>query len=297
MNRILAKKTGNNNHILFIILGAIHGNEPVGVKAIEKLFSVLENVSINGTLVGIIGNKKAYSKGVRFIEHDLNRLFHENTIEESYKKKKPTNEYKELVELLVCIKNEIKQTQPKKIFLIDVHSTSADSPLFSIVNNDTSIWKLATEMNVPVVTGMVGKLMGGSTLDYFITDNFNIPFNTISIEAGQHTDSATIQHAFLYLFKILQHVGVIEKLPENQLDNSLPVKNLPSVVQFAYRHSIIFDDDFIMKPNYKSFQAVKKGEILGTDKNGDVISTQDGFILMPLYQKQGHDGFFLVEEM
>ena len=297
MKRILAKKNGNNNDILFIILGAVHGNEPVGVKAIEKLFSVLENVSINGTLVGIIGNKKAYSKGVRFIEHDLNRLFHENTIEDSYKKKKPTNEYKELVELLDCIKNEIKQTQPKKIFLIDIHSTSADSPLFSIVNNDTSIWKLATEMNVPVVTGMIGKLMGGSTLDYFITDNFNIPFNTISIEAGQHIDSATLPNAFFYLLKMLQHVGVIEKFSEDQFDNISLKKNLPSLVQFAYRHAIILADNFIMKPEYKSFQAVKKGEILGSDKNGDVISTQNGFILMPLYQKQGHDGFFLVEEM
>ncbi|MFT6360775.1 MAG: succinylglutamate desuccinylase, partial [Saprospiraceae bacterium] len=40
-----------------------------------------------------------------------------------------------------------------------------------------------------------------------------------------------------------------------------------------------------------------KGEILATDKNGNVVAKQDSLILMPLYQKQGDDGFFLIKSL
>ncbi len=294
MNRILAKKNGNKNDILFIILGAIHGNEPVGIKVIERLFSALKTVSVTGTVVGIIGNKKAYLKGVRYIEHDLNRLFLKNIIEESYAKKNPTNEYKELIELIDCIRNEIKQTTPKRIFLIDVHSTSADSPLFSIVNDDETTWEIAAAMQTPVVTGLSGKFPVGSTVEYFTQENFDVPITAVSVEAGQHKDSKTIQHAFNYLVKMFEYIGLIEKSAIDISDAASSIKNLPTLVKFIYRHAISPDDAFAMDKGYESFQAVKKGEILGSDKTGPVISPQDGYILMPLYQKQGNDGFFLV---
>lgn len=60
-------------------------------------------------------------------------------------------------------------------------------------------------------------------------------------------------------------------------------------------HAIKKGDNFVMQPGYKNFQPVKKGEILATDKNGAISAQEDGLILMPLYQKQGNDGFFLVK--
>ena len=50
-----------------------------------------------------------------------------------------------------------------------------------------------------------------------------------------------------------------------------------------------------MKPNVINFQNIKKGEVLGSDKNGDVKSPFDGKILMPLYQEQGTEGFYIIQ--
>ena len=218
-------------------------------------------------------------------------------IEQSRAAENPKNEYKELIELLDCIDKEIAHTRPKKIYLIDVHSTSADSPLFSIVNDDKSTWAVAEAMKVPVVTGLVGKLSGGSTLEYFTNKNFHTPICSISIEAGQHSDPAAVVRAFNYLVIMLEYIGVIETSALKISTDNIHVDGLPTIVKYAYRHAITPDDHFEMHLGYKSFQKVEKGEVLAQDKNGAVISPKDGFILMPLYQKQGGDGFFLVEDV
>lgn len=297
MNRILEKKTGGNKRTLFIILGGVHGNEPVGITTIKKIFAAIEKISVNGTVIGIAGNKKACLKGVRYIEHDLNRLFLKKIIETSRAQQNPTNEYAELIELIDCIKNEIEQAQPEKVFLIDVHSTSAESPLFSLVNNDKSTWEIAGALHAPVVTGLSGKLSGGSTLEYFTSKNFNVPMCAISIEAGQHKNPIAVQRAFNFIIKFLEYTEIVQKSAIDMCDIPDEIQNLPRLVKFAYRHAITKNTGFVMNWGYKSFQIIKKGEVLGRDKNGIVISPQDGFILMPLYQAQGNDGFFLVEEM
>ena len=62
-------------------------------------------------------------------------------------------------------------------------------------------------------------------------------------------------------------------------------------------HSITPEDDFRMVPDYKNFQEVKSGEILAYDRHGPIKAVDDGMILMPLYQEQGEDGFFLIRAM
>jgi succinylglutamate desuccinylase len=52
-----------------------------------------------------------------------------------------------------------------------------------------------------------------------------------------------------------------------------------------------------MLPNYKNFQQVKKGQILAHDAQGPVKASNDGLLLMPKYQAQGDDGFFLIREL
>ena len=55
-----------------LLLGAIHGNETAGTKAIRKLMSALDNNEINlksGSLVLLpVCNPLAYEHGVRFME-------------------------------------------------------------------------------------------------------------------------------------------------------------------------------------------------------------------------------------
>jgi succinylglutamate desuccinylase len=51
-----------------------------------------------------------------------------------------------------------------------------------------------------------------------------------------------------------------------------------------------------MLPGFKNFDAIEKNQILAKNKHGDILAPYSGYILMPLYQKQGEDGFFIISE-
>src|SRR4029079_15833487 len=70
---------------------------------------------------------------------------------------------------------------------------------------------------------------------------------------------------------------------------------LPAVVEVRYRHAIPPEDHFHMHPGFTSFDPVRAGQPLATDAYGVVAAREDGRLLMPLYQPQGSDGFFLTK--
>ena len=45
-----------------------------------------------------------------------------------------------------------------------------------------------------------------------------------------------------------------------------------------------------------ALQRIEEGEVLGQDVNGDVKAPHAGYIMMPLYQKQGAEGFFITQD-
>lgn len=63
------------------------------------------------------------------------------------------------------------------------------------------------------------------------------------------------------------------------------------------RYGVTEEDRFRMLNGYENFQAVKKGELLAEDKKGKIYASDDALILMPLYQEQGEDGFFLIQKI
>jgi len=123
---------------------------------------------------------------------------------------------------------------------------------------------------------------------------------TITFESGQHEEHKSINRAIAALVNLLRTVNMVQPNDvENIHDQILKEysQNLPKVTELVMRHAVDESDEFQMKPGYTSFQEVKKGEVLATDKNGDVLSPENGRLLMPLYQKKGDDGFFLIKDI
>jgi len=73
--------------------------------------------------------------------------------------------------------------------------------------------------------------------------------------------------------------------------------NYPDLLRIEYRHDLDTGTNFVMCPGYRSFQPVRKGELLARHRDREIRSEQDGIILMPLYQPQGNEGFFLMSEV
>jgi hypothetical protein len=69
------------------------------------------------------------------------------------------------------------------------------------------------------------------------------------------------------------------------------------IVEVLYRHPIHNPKGFSMVPGFKSFQDVVEGQLLGKSTDGSILAPRPGMLLMPLYQDQGEDGFFLVREI
>ena len=209
-----------------------------------------------------------------------------------------TDEDLELKELIEHIDAAITEFQPKKIIILDLHTTSATGGIFTIVSEDAESLKIATELYAPVVKGLI-KGVGGSTLHYFKTDNMGIPTTAIAFEAGQHDDPRSVQRTIAWLIHSFRAIGSIQA--EDMLYREDEIlrgysKGLPKVVKLIGVHKIRQEDSFKMEPDYQNFQRVRKGEILAYDKNGAIHAPEDCLILMPLYQPQGNDGFFLVKD-
>lgn len=306
--RIIGRYTGKNRGPLLVVFGAMHGNEPAGVLALKQMFRMLQtepetnpDFIFSGRIVGLTGNLKARKAGVRFLLRDLNRQW---TLENVAKVKAlPMDELdaeeQEMKELLEVIDAELKDYQPKKVVFLDLHTTTAFGGIFSIPNNDPESIRIALELHAPVVKGLL-KGIKGTTLHYFINENFKEEVVSVTFESGQHNEDLSVNRAIAAITNCMRTIGCVKtEHVENRHDSILIEysKSLPKMTELIMIHSIKPSDEFKMKEGYKNFQSVKKGELLAYDKNGNIEAVDDGVILMPLYQKQGDDGFFLVREV
>lgn len=314
MQRKIGHYEGDKHGDLIIAIGAMHGNEPAGVYALQMLLDMLQKEPLRnaafrfqGRLVGLVGNIQALERRQRFVKKDLNRQLTVENINNlrSNPLSKPVEvppQYKrafedlELIELIEAIENEIVTYRPNRLVILDLHTTSADGGIFSIVSNDPESLALAETLYAPVVLGLIGSV-GGSTLHYFTEQNMGIPTVAVAFESGQHDDLYSVRRAVAWLVHALRSVGVISTHDvENRHEIILKnySRDLPKTMQFIDSHPISPMDGFKMFGNFSNFQPVRKGEILAKDRNGFIVAPRDCRVLMPLYQTQGSDGFFLV---
>jgi succinylglutamate desuccinylase len=207
-------------------------------------------------------------------------------------------EQHELRENLACIHNLIEEYQPTEVIMLDLHTTSSFGGIFSIVTNDQQSINIAKAFHAPVITGFM-EILKGTTLHYFSEDTLHLPTVALTFESGQHEEKLSINRAIAGIVNCLKVIGMVEEKHVENIHDKILIdysNDLPKVVHLIECHSIESDDQFVMKDGYVNFQKVHKGEHLADDKHGPIHAKEDALILMPLYQKQGEDGFFLVQE-
>ncbi len=304
--RIIGEYTEGNPGPLLICIGGIHGNEPAGVQALEQVFKMIDaepeknpEFKFFGTLIGLRGNVAALKKKQRYLSKDLNRQWTKDNIQRIYDSpdEQLDAEDKELKALHTCIRKYIDTHQPTKFILMDLHTTTAHGGIFSVATDERESQVIATELHAPVIRGLL-KGIDGTTLHYYNSKNTGVDTVALCFESGQHDDLASVDNAVAAVINCLRSVGCVASHNiENKHDQRLLKysENLPKIADLLYCHDIHKGDNFQMKPGYKNFQWVKKNELLAQDRHGEIRSKSDGLILMPLYQQQGNDGFFLID--
>ncbi len=306
IKRIIGRFEGTERGPLLISVGGMHGNEPAGVRALDLIFKMLEVEPITnpefrfkGRFLGLTGNLRAFRKGQRFVEKDLNRQW----IPDKVNVIKNTNiadlppEEQEMKELLEIIEKEIEDYQPEKLIFLDLHTTTAHGGIFGIPTENPESVRIALELHAPVIKGLL-KGIQGSTLHYFTEENTGVPTVGLCFESGQHNDPLSINRAIAALINCMRTIGCVEGHHVENRHDSLLIEysaGLPQVTELITVHSIKEGDNFRMEPDFENFQAVKAGTILARDRHGEIRAPSDCLVLMPLYQKQGNDGFFLIQ--
>jgi succinylglutamate desuccinylase len=304
-DRLLGRFTGRDRGPLIVLIGAMHGNETAGVVAIRQVFDQLEalqaarpDFSFRGRLIGLLGNRRAFVRGERYLKYDLNRQFKELTISGARQEQQPQAEHAELLELIDAVDAEIADYQPERLVVLDVHTTSAPGGIFVITPDDRESLLMGVNMHAPVVKGLLAGLTGTS-LHYFRTERMGLPTQALTFEAGQHTEPESVNRAVAAIINLLRSVKAVGRsdLP-NENDRLLIEfsRGLPRISELIMVYRIGQDEKFEMRPGYRNFQTVSAGEQIARDRNGPVYSVADGYLLMPLYQKQGDEGFFLLRE-
>lgn len=299
-SRVLCDYSSGRPGPLFLIIGGMHGNEPSGVLAAQRLEATLREspVPLNGRVLALAGNIGALKRGVRFRDRDLNRMWAARELSEVRAGRDDDSalENVERRELLAAIEEAIR-TAPGRVIFLDLHSTSADGAPFSLIGDTLANRAIALRYPVPVILGLEERVEG-ALLEYFGERGHT----AIGFEAGEHTRTTTVdcQEACIWVTLVAGGGVSPEALPRvRELYGLLrsSAAGLPGVVEIRHRHHVDAEDRFEMRPGFDNFHAVSQGERLATDREGDVLSPEDGLVLLPLYQGQGQDGFFVGREV
>jgi hypothetical protein len=282
-----------------IILGGIHGNEPAGVLAAERVWLRMQKrrAALRGEVVLLRGNTRALEQRVRYINADLNRQWTTENVRAA-ELERDTPEVSELLEqheLLTVIREAINRARGE-IYFVDLHTTSAHGQPFATVGDTLRNRHFALAFPLTIVLGLEEQIDG--TLLEYVNNRGAI---TMGVEAGQHEAMTSVDNHEAVIWIATAATGNFRREDLPELDQSRSVLKRASggtkVVEVRHRHAIVPEDHFKMEPGFRNFQDVRRGKVLARDRAGAIKASETGLILMPLYQALGDDGFFLVRKV
>jgi Succinylglutamate desuccinylase / Aspartoacylase family len=298
-DREVGRHRGDEAGPTLIAVAGIHGNEPAGLEAAQRVFARLAkgDLRFRGELVVFAGNLRGLRRGVRYHERDLNRAWTEERVAGLLSKPAADwdTEDHEQSELLHAIEETAARARGQ-IFLADFHTTSAAGIPFILFGDTLRQRHFAQVFPLPILLGLEEQLDG--ILTGFWTRR---GFVTFALEGGQHKAADSVDAIEAVLWLAISRAGLLlDKPAELQRSAELLDKRrgtLPRVVEVVSRRSITPEDSFVMEPGFRNIDHARKGQLLARDIGGEIRANEDGLVVLPLYQGLGGDGYFWGREM
>lgn len=291
--RVIGALRGSLPGPTVIILGGIHGNEPAGIHAARRVLAEIAEsaIAIRGEFLALAGNLPALARNERHLGTDLNRMWTDAQVRELKTRGAVSQEEHDQEELLAALEAAIARATDT-VYFLDLHSTSADGIPFAIGSNGSDQGDFAARFPLPVIRGLHGQLVG-VLLEYLARRGCI----TLGVEGGRHDDPASIDNHHATIWTALASVGVVSRDAHPAIAGGRrrlldQVHDLPAILRVVSRYAITPEDEFKMKPGYRNIHRVPRGEVVARDRRGDIKVPVDGYLVMPLYQGVGDDGFF-----
>lgn len=291
---LIGKFVSDTAGATLLVVGSVHGNEPGGTISLRKVSQQFENLrgKLRGRVYFLAGNTRALSRGVRFIGADLNRHWTSENLSKTDLQIAEDFEQRELCEIF----GEILATAKDEIYALDLHSTSANGLPFATVGDTMRNRRFAQKFPVTILLGIEEQL-DGTMLEYLNNEGAV----TFGFEGGQHTAPETAKNHEALVWLALVNSGILAETDAPDLakhrENLAKATGKAKILEVRHREAIKPEDEFEMNPGFQNFDEIRRGQILAKNKNGEIKATESGLILMPFYQKQGEDGFFIGREV
>lgn len=236
------------------IVGAIHGDEPCGAHAIERLLE--SDPTVHRPVKLIVANEEALAKNVRYIDTDLNRAFGDDVDSSTHEYQLGRDLHDELVGCLV----------------LSIHSTQSYQNPFGIVNDiDGPAAKVCPFLSIVAVvetTGEEGRL-------------FAIDADLLEVEAGLQGSDAAAENAYRVAREFLTATGV---LPGETVGREIPVYRIGNAIEKRPA------DDY--KVFAENFDLVSAGDVFAAADGEELIATEDFYpILLSAYGYEHQFGY------
>lgn len=290
-DRIFHHIKGNYPGATIVFFAGIHGNEYAGIDALNNTLKNAHKNEVFGEIYGVYGNLKALQKNKRFLKADLNRLWTSKNIKALKHKAVFSDEEQEQKELFNFIEDLLKSTK-RPIYFIDLHTTSSKTLPFITINDALINRKFSRCFPVPVVLG-IEEYLEGPLLSYLNT----LGYVSIGFESGQHTDPNAIKNCEAFIYLVLKYAGHLKSNNTSIYSEKLITasKGISSIYEVIYKYHIQPKEAFSMEDGFESFQNIKKGILLAKSNGKNIYSDYTAKLFMPLYQKSGNDGFFIIK--
>lgn len=303
-NLMNIKKESVKERLIFYVRGAIpgpklvffagiHGNEPAGVTALKEIQKSIDPKLLKGEIYAIHGNLKALALKQRFIQKDLNRIWTSENLISLSQKDDYSSEELEQKELYRQIQQVLKGNNGP-VYFIDFHTTSSPSLPFITINDALINREFSKCFPVPIVLG-IEEYLEGPLLSYLN----KLGYVSIGFESGQHKDTSSVKNckSFIYLALVvaeMMHKSSIEEFDTYYKSLRNNARGVTEIFEVRYKYHIVSGESFKMNPGFASFQKIKRGEELAVSNHQIVRSPITARLFMPLYQKEGEDGFFII---
>ena len=295
LQRVIGHVRGVAPGPMLIVVAGIHGNEPASVLAARRVLAHLAalEIELRGDLVLLAGNITALERDVRGVSRDLNRGWTREKIAAlPVAAARATAEDLEQRRLFDAIETARAGARGEITFL-DLHSTSAPGIPFAMARDLEAPLAFAQRFPLPVIVGLL-ELVDATLLEFMRGEGCM----TLGVEAGHNDAESSIDHHEAVLWLALEAVGLaaadsLPQLERHRQALSDARGSLPHVMRIEHRHAIAPRDQFRMLPGFANIERVRAGQLLAHDRNGEIRAPRAGILLLPLYQAQGDDGFFL----
>ncbi|MFB6125259.1 MAG: succinylglutamate desuccinylase/aspartoacylase family protein [Halanaeroarchaeum sp.] len=231
------------------VVGAIHGDEPCGVTAIERLIEV--DPPVRNPVKLVVANDEAREQGVRYVDADLNRAFNDETPAAAHER--------DLAEQLA---RELRGTTA-----LSIHSTQSYPYPFAISSGtDEQVRDIVPKLSVRALVD------AGTSVNGRI---FEAEADIVEVEAGLQGSDAAGENAYRLAREFLTATDV---LPGETDASELPVFRLGDPIEKPTATAFeVFAENFHEVDSGEAFAAADGRELRAEEPFYPVLLSAYGY--------------------